>query len=49
MSDILTRIAAYKRQEVAARKAARPQVVPAASPAASAPPWSAPMRRAASP
>ncbi len=32
MSDILTRIAAYKRDEVAARKAARPSITPGASP-----------------
>src|ERR1700741_1992652 len=32
MSDILDKIAAYKRQDVAARKAARPQVAIAASP-----------------
>ncbi|HEY2356036.1 MAG TPA: indole-3-glycerol phosphate synthase TrpC [Phenylobacterium sp.] len=38
MSDILDRIAAYKREEVAARKAARPQAdVEAAARAASAP------------
>jgi Indole-3-glycerol phosphate synthase len=32
MSDILARIAAYKREDVAARKAARPVIEPAASP-----------------
>ncbi len=32
MSDILARIAAYKREDVTARKAARPVVEPAASP-----------------